>query len=55
MQLWTYNEGMITHVGVGHSSAVQRLRICPNNKLLVSVSDDGAIFLWKMPPAAAAK
>ncbi|XP_037265448.1 cilia- and flagella-associated protein 52 isoform X2 [Falco biarmicus] len=49
VKLWDYNEGAVTHVGVGHSGHITRLKICPGNKYIVSVSADGAIFLWKFP------
>uniref|UniRef100_A0A663NE12 Cilia- and flagella-associated protein 52 n=1 Tax=Athene cunicularia TaxID=194338 RepID=A0A663NE12_ATHCN len=49
VKLWDYNEGAVTHTGVGHSGNISRLKICPANKYIVSVSADGAILLWKYP------
>ncbi|NXT57832.1 CFA52 protein, partial [Pluvianellus socialis] len=49
VKLWDYNEGAVTHVGVGHSGNITRLKICPEKKSIVSVSADGAILLWKYP------
>ncbi|NXJ09399.1 CFA52 protein, partial [Odontophorus gujanensis] len=49
VKVWDYNEGTVTHVGVGHSGHITRLKICPGNKYIVSVSADGAILLWKYP------
>lgn len=49
VKLWDYNEGVVTHVGVGHSGNITRLKICPANKYIVSVSADGAILIWKYP------
>ncbi|NXK99042.1 CFA52 protein, partial [Mesembrinibis cayennensis] len=49
VKLWDYNEGAVTHVGVGHSGNIARLKICPGKKYIVSVSADGAILLWKYP------
>ncbi|OXB54515.1 hypothetical protein ASZ78_014785 [Callipepla squamata] len=49
VKVWDYNEGTVTHVGVGHSGNITRLKICPGNKYIVSVSADGAILLWKYP------
>ena len=49
VKLWNYNEGAVTHVGVGHSGNISRLKICPGNKYIVSVSADGAILVWKYP------
>ncbi|NXW82742.1 CFA52 protein, partial [Alopecoenas beccarii] len=49
VKLWDYNEGEVTHVGRGHSGSITRLKICPANKYIVSVSADGAILIWKYP------
>ncbi|XP_068769987.1 cilia- and flagella-associated protein 52 isoform X3 [Struthio camelus] len=49
VKMWDYNEGEVTHVGVGHSGSITRLKICPGNKYIVSVSADGAILRWKYP------
>ncbi|NXS98946.1 CFA52 protein, partial [Jacana jacana] len=49
VKLWDYNKGMVTHIGVGHSGNITRLKICPEKKYIVSVSLDGAILLWKFP------
>ncbi|KFO77447.1 WD repeat-containing protein 16, partial [Cuculus canorus] len=49
VKLWDYIEGAVTHVGVGHSGIITRLKICPGKKYIVSVSADGAILVWKYP------
>ncbi|XP_048821109.1 cilia- and flagella-associated protein 52 isoform X1 [Lagopus muta] len=49
VKMWDYNEGTVTHIGVGHSGNITRLKICPEKKYIVSVSADGAILLWKYP------
>ncbi|NWW53335.1 CFA52 protein, partial [Pedionomus torquatus] len=49
VKLWDYKEGAVTHIGVGHSGNITRLKICPDKKYIVSVSADGAILLWKYP------
>ncbi|XP_064903892.1 cilia- and flagella-associated protein 52-like [Columba livia] len=49
VELWDYKEGTVTHVGVGHSGNITRLKICPANKYMVSVSADGAVLIWKQP------
>ncbi|KAM8797004.1 cilia- and flagella-associated protein 52 [Eudromia elegans] len=51
VKMWDYNEGEVTHVGVGHSGSITRLKICPGNKYIVSVSADGAVLRWKFPHA----
>ncbi|XP_018653876.1 putative f-box and wd40 domain protein [Schistosoma mansoni] len=49
VKVWKYNEGEITHVGLGHTSPITRLRISPDQKSIVTVSEDGAIYIWEMP------
>ncbi|XP_074870560.1 cilia- and flagella-associated protein 52 isoform X2 [Carettochelys insculpta] len=49
VKVWEYSEGEVTHVGMGHSGSITRLKICPGNKYIVSVSADGAILRWKYP------
>ena len=48
-QVWRYNEGTVTHIGVGHSAEVTKVKISPNGQHIVSVSVDGAILRWKFP------
>ncbi|XP_005399437.1 PREDICTED: cilia- and flagella-associated protein 52 isoform X2 [Chinchilla lanigera] len=52
VKVWDYNEGEVTHVGMGHSGNITRVRISPGNKFIVSVSADGAILRWKYPYAS---
>jgi len=49
VKVWKYNEGEVTHVGMGHSGDITRVKICPNSKHILSVSADGAILRWKYP------
>lgn len=49
LKVWRYNEGEVTHVGVGHSGEITRLKICPEQNHIVSVSDDGAVLRWRFP------
>lgn len=49
VKVWKYNEGEVTHIGLGHTSPVTRLRISPDQRQVVTVSEDGAIYIWKMP------
>lgn len=48
-QIFSYAEGENTHVGLGHSGDINCIAICPNQKYIVSVSSDGAIFCWHYP------
>lgn len=49
MQAWLYNEGEVTHIGAGHSGEITGVKISPDGRYIVSVSDDGAIMRWKFP------
>ncbi|XP_038597985.1 cilia- and flagella-associated protein 52 isoform X1 [Tachyglossus aculeatus] len=49
VKVWHYNEGEVTHVGVGHSGCITCLKISPGARYVVSVSADGAILRWKYP------
>ena len=48
-QVWRYDEGEVTHVGVGHSGDITRVKVAPNGQHIVSVSEDGAILRWRYP------
>lgn len=49
LKLWTYNEGSVTHVGIGHSDEITKVKICPNRRIIVSAGKDGSILVWKFP------
>lgn len=48
-QAWRYDEGDVTHVGVGHSGNITRVKISPDGSCIVSVSADGGILKWRYP------
>ncbi|VDP19546.1 unnamed protein product [Echinostoma caproni] len=48
-EVWKYNEGEVTHVGLGHTSPITRLRIAPDQRRVITVSEDGAVYIWDMP------
>ncbi|CAO2643666.1 Cilia- and flagella-associated protein 52 [Lemmus lemmus] len=52
VKVWDYNEGEVTHVGVGHSGNIMGIRVSPGNQYIISVSADGAILRWKYPFAS---
>jgi len=52
MKLWNYNDGTVTHVGIGHSGNILNVKFCPNLQYIVSVSQDGAVLIWKFPEEA---
>ncbi|GBM29807.1 Cilia- and flagella-associated protein 52 [Araneus ventricosus] len=49
IKVWKYIEGIVTHVGEGHSDEITSLRISPNRKYIISVGKDGCIIRWKFP------
>ncbi|XP_054707301.1 cilia- and flagella-associated protein 52-like [Uloborus diversus] len=49
IKVWKYLEGIVTHVGIGHSDEITALRISPNRKHIISVGKDGCIIRWKFP------
>ncbi|XP_072414529.1 cilia- and flagella-associated protein 52 [Chiloscyllium punctatum] len=51
IKFWGYNEGEVTHIGIGHSGTINRIKISPSAKHIISVSSDGAILRWKYPYA----
>jgi len=48
-----YDDGAVTHVGIGHSGNIQAVRISPDQQTIVSVGAEGSIFCWTMPEAGA--
>jgi len=48
-QLWLYDQGEVTHVGIGHSATITRVAIAPHQNKIVSCSADGAVFVWSFP------
>ncbi|XP_068178405.1 cilia- and flagella-associated protein 52 [Antennarius striatus] len=49
LKVWDYNEGVVTHVGMLHSSSITGIKICSNNRTLISTGADGAIYQWRFP------
>lgn len=48
VKVWHYDEGMCHFIGVGHSGAINRLAISPDQGICVSVGAEGAICIWAM-------
>ena len=49
VRLWGYDEGFCYYEGIGHSGAITKLIISPDQKWIVSVGAEGAIFIWSTP------
>ncbi|ESL11658.1 hypothetical protein TRSC58_00587 [Trypanosoma rangeli SC58] len=46
VKVWSYDQGVCVAVGLAHSCNIQKVRISPDNKKIVSVGDEGAIMIW---------
>ncbi|XP_031730469.1 cilia- and flagella-associated protein 52 [Anarrhichthys ocellatus] len=53
VKVWDYMKGVVTHVGVAHSSSITSIKICSNSRILISTSADGAILQWRFPHPSA--
>jgi WD40 repeat protein len=51
VKLWDYDEGICYYNGIGHSGDITKIRISPDQRTMVSVGTEGAIFMWHMPEA----
>jgi len=49
LKVWDYDQGMCKFLGIGHSGTISSLAIAPDQKSIVSVGSEGAIFIWKFP------
>ncbi|XP_073334856.1 cilia- and flagella-associated protein 52 [Pagrus major] len=49
LKVWDYTGGEVTHIGIAHGSSITSIRLCSNNRTLISTSADGAILRWKFP------
>ena len=49
VKLWLYDEGELIAQGAGHSGAINKVRISPDKRIVVSVGAEGAIFIWQYP------
>ena len=51
VKVWDYDEGIGYYTGIGHSGDICKICIAPDQKTIVSVGTEGAIFMWHMPEA----
>ena len=49
VKVYRYEEGEICYMGIGHSTDVNKIKISPDQTKIISVSSEGAIFVWKFP------
>ena len=48
VMLWDYASGACLATGVGHSGCVHQLKFSPDDRQLVSVGNDGCVFVWNV-------
>lgn len=51
LKVWDYQAGEVVAIGLGHADAITRLKFSPDRKLVVSVSKDGGVLVWRGPLA----
>ena len=49
LKVWKYDEGLVYHIGIGHSGQIKKIAISPNQENIITVGTEGAIFIWKVP------
>ena len=49
VKLWSYDEGVVLNEGIGHSSTILKIVFSPDQRNLISVGSEGAIFIWNLP------
>ena len=49
VKVYAYDEGVLGARGVGHSGDITQVVIAPDQRTIVSIGEEGAIFLWQMP------
>ncbi|GMF34158.1 unnamed protein product [Phytophthora fragariaefolia] len=48
VKLWDFNTNQLIMDGLGHSGNVRGLAFSPDDRQLVSVGDDGCVFVWNL-------
>eukprot|EP01065_Artemidia_motanka_P037097 TRINITY_DN4531_c0_g3_i1.p1 TRINITY_DN4531_c0_g3~~TRINITY_DN4531_c0_g3_i1.p1 ORF type:complete len:672 (+),score=195.13 TRINITY_DN4531_c0_g3_i1:96-2018(+) len=49
LKVWSYDAGAVLFIGLGHSGCIQKCRFSPDGRYIVSVGDEGGIFVWRVP------
>ncbi|XP_072398730.1 cilia- and flagella-associated protein 52 [Diabrotica undecimpunctata] len=49
IKVWTYQEGIATHIGVGHAGVITAACFSADGKHIVTCDASGCIFVWKSP------
>ena len=48
VKIWSKETGALIMDGVGHSDTVRSLHFSPDDRQIISVGDDGNIFVWNV-------
>lgn len=48
VKVWDYGAAAVAYVGKGQSE-ITKLKVCPNQQYIVTVNQDGSIFVWRYP------
>ena len=49
IKIWEYDTAIPMWRGIGHSNGINRIAISPNQEFIVSVGQDGSIFIFETP------
>ena len=49
IKIWEYDTAIPMWRGIGHSNGINRVAISPNQEFIVSVGQDGSIFIFETP------
>ena len=49
VKVWDYDEGIAYYQGIGHSGDITKISVSPDQRTIVSIGTEGAIFMWHMP------
>jgi cilia- and flagella-associated protein 52 len=49
VKIWHYDDGLAVAVGRGHSGTINKVKISPDEKTVVSVGSSGEIIFWEIP------
>ena len=55
LRVWDYDAGLCKFVGRAHSGAIMSAKFSPDQKTIVSVGTEGAVFVWTLPQSVADK
>jgi len=49
VKVYRYEEGDSVYIGVGHSTEITKVKMSPDQKNIISISAEGAIYIWEFP------